>query len=169
METSKKPALLALARVLRDAGVPYAIIGGVALQVHQKEPRTTLDIDLAVLDRAAIPHDALAAADFRFLDRYEHSEIWLASDETPIQFTDDPMLAPAIASAMEIALEGVPLRVIRTIDLLHAKIRAGVDVARRRSKRLQDLVDAEALIEADPTLAQELTAEERAVMAALPE
>ncbi|HVG24417.1 MAG TPA: hypothetical protein VND45_09710 [Thermoanaerobaculia bacterium] len=34
METSKKPALASLARVLQESGVPYAIIGGVALQVH---------------------------------------------------------------------------------------------------------------------------------------
>jgi len=36
---------LALARVLAEAAVPYAIIGGVALQVHHTEPRTTLGID----------------------------------------------------------------------------------------------------------------------------
>ena len=45
MERTKRPALLALARVFAEAGVPYAIIGGIALQVHQSELRTTLDID----------------------------------------------------------------------------------------------------------------------------
>ena len=49
MERTKRPALLALARVFTEAGVPYAIIGGIALQVHQTEPRTTLDIDVAVV------------------------------------------------------------------------------------------------------------------------
>ena len=48
MGTSKRPALLALARVFAATGAPYAIIGGIALQVHQTEPRTTVDIDLAV-------------------------------------------------------------------------------------------------------------------------
>ncbi len=52
MEHTKGPALLALAHVFAEAGVPYAIIGGVALQVHQSEPRTTLDIDVAVIDMA---------------------------------------------------------------------------------------------------------------------
>src|SRR5436305_7491213 len=35
MEQSKKPALLAVGRVLFEAGTPYALIGGLALQVHQ--------------------------------------------------------------------------------------------------------------------------------------
>jgi len=51
LEQSKRPALLALAEVLADAAVPYAIIGGLALQMHQAEPRTTLVIDVAVHDR----------------------------------------------------------------------------------------------------------------------
>ena len=45
METTKRPALVTLARVLAATGTPYAIIGGVALQIHQADPRTTLDID----------------------------------------------------------------------------------------------------------------------------
>jgi hypothetical protein len=55
MERSKDSALLLIGRILTDAGVPYAIIDGVALQAHQPESRTTLDIDLAVVDRASIP------------------------------------------------------------------------------------------------------------------
>lgn len=43
VERSKKPDLLLLGRVLAASGEPYAIIGGVALQVLQVEPRTTLD------------------------------------------------------------------------------------------------------------------------------
>jgi hypothetical protein len=63
----------------------------------------------------------------------------------------------------------VPLRVIRRADLLREKLRAGSDPARRRSKRLQDLADAQALIEADPALAAELTTEQRRVLDRLPE
>jgi hypothetical protein len=42
MEQSKRPALLAVARILAGARVPYAVIGGVALQVLQQEPRTSV-------------------------------------------------------------------------------------------------------------------------------
>lgn len=168
MDHTKQPALLALCRVLADERVPYAIIGGLAVQVHHPEPRTTLDIDIAVLNRATIPREALKVAGFHFGEAFEHSENWTASDGTPVQFSDDPALAPAVMAAGEVLLEGVPLRVIRVEDLLHEKLRAGNDPARRRSKRLQDLADVQALLEARPDLTHALTVEERALLDKLP-
>jgi hypothetical protein len=168
MEQSKKPELLAVCRALFQAGTPYALIGGLALQVHQEEPRTTVDIDLAVLDREAIPQEALESAGFQRTGRFEHSENWRGPEGTPVQFTDDPALAAAVARAEEIDLDGVPLRVIIPADLLHEKLRAAADPARRRSKRLQDFADAQGLLEAYPDLAAGLTAEERAALARLP-
>ena len=168
MEQTKKPALLALGKVLAEAGVPYAIIGGVALQIHQTEPRTTLDIDLALVDRRSIPRAELEAAGFFRTGEFQHSENWLGPEETPVQFTDDPALGPAVIRADEIEIDGVRLRVLRRSDLLHEKLRAATDPARRRSKRLQDMADAESLLEADPGLAAELTPEEKAALDRLP-
>jgi hypothetical protein len=168
MEQSKRPALLSLAKILADAGVAYAVIGGVALQVHQKEPRTTLDIGLAVPDRGLIPRAELEASGFRPTGRFQHSENWVGPGGTPLQFTDDPALSEAIERAEVIDLEGIPLRVIGRADLLREKLRAGTDPARRRSKRMQDLADAQALLESDPALAGGLTAEQRALLDRLP-
>jgi hypothetical protein len=168
MEESKRPALLALGRLLHESRVLYAIIGGLAVQVHQREARTTLDIDIAVIGRESIPRDALITAGFQFHGSFLHSENWVAPGGTPVQFTDDPAFANAIAHAGEIVLEDVPLRVIRAVDLLHEKLRAGNDPARRRSKRLQDLADAAALLEGHPDLARELNAEETALLDQLP-
>ena len=156
METTKKPTLLTLGRLLDESRIPYAIIGGIAVQIHHPDPRTTLDIGLAVLSRSAIPGEALVAAGFRRTGSFEHSENWVAMDGTPVQFTDDPMLAGAVSSAGEVFVDDIRLRVIQVVDLLHEKIRAASDPARRRSKRLQDLADAEALIETNPELAQQL-------------
>jgi hypothetical protein len=164
MESTKKPVLLALARILNEGGAAYAVIGGIAVQVHRREPRTTLDIDLAVLDRAAIPSARLIAAGFRETGRFAHSVNWVGPDGTPVQFTDDPALGAAVARALSIDLDGVPLRVISVGDLLHEKLRAGADPERRRSKRLQDLADAEGLLEDRPALATELRDEERALL-----
>jgi phosphoribosyl 1,2-cyclic phosphodiesterase len=47
-------------------------------------------------------------------------------------------------------------------DHLHAKLRAAADPARRRSKRLQDLADAQSLLEQDPALEAELSDADRA-------
>ena len=168
IERTKCPALLALARVFAAAQVPYAIIDGVALQVHQTEPRTTLDIDVAVTVSAQLPRAQLEAAGFTWTVQFSHSENWVGPDGTPVQFTDDPALAEAIRRAEQIELEDVQLRVIGRVDLLHEKLRAASDPARRRSKRLQDLADAQALLESTPTLAHELRAEERALLDQLP-
>src|SRR5262249_47817491 len=149
---TKQLALVALATVLEGAGLRYAIIGGVALQVHQAEPRTTLDIDLAVPSLDAIPRAALEATGFKRTGSFAHSENWLGPEGVPVQFTDDPLLGPAIERAEEIGLASVRVRVIGLADLLHEKLRAGSDPARRRSKRLQDLADAEALLEQTPAL-----------------
>jgi hypothetical protein len=169
MERSKRPDLLALARILSETAVPYAIIGGVAFQIHQAEPRTTLDIDIAVLASAQIPRAQLEASGFTQTGRFSHSENWMGPGGTPIQFTEDPQLEQAITRSQEIVLEDVRLRVIRRIDLLHEKLRAAADPARRRSKRLQDLADAQALLESDSSLRQELVEEERALLLRLPE
>ena len=167
-ESTKRPELLLLGRILADAGVSYAIVGGVALQVHQAEPRTTLDIDVAVTDRDEIPRQRLAAAGFCETGRFAHPESWMGPDGTPVQFTDDPELLGAVTRAETIDLEGVPLRVIGRGDLMHEKLRAAADPARRRSKRLQDLADAQALLEANPAAAAELSDQEKATLNLLP-
>jgi hypothetical protein len=86
-----------------------------------------------------------------------------------VQFTDDPALADAITRAEDIALEDVHLRVIGRTDLLHEKLRAAADPARRRSKRLQDLADVQALLESTPTLLHELSVAERVLLDQLPQ
>ena len=168
METSKKPDLYALAQILSGARVAYAIIGGIAVQVHQDEPRTTLDIDVVVPERRRLPTAALRSAGFRETGSFEHSDNWQAPGGTPVQFTDDQLLAEAIPRALEIGLEDLRLRVLSAPDLLRAKLRAAADPARRRSKRLQDLADAQALIERDPALADTLSPVERAGLSTLP-
>ena len=84
MERSKEPALLLIGRILAEADVPYAVIGGLALQIHQPEPRTTLDIELAVLSRAAIPRARLEAAGFSRTGQFAHSENWVGPGNTPV-------------------------------------------------------------------------------------
>jgi hypothetical protein len=73
-----------------------------------------------------------------------------------------------VQRATEVRVETFRLRVIEVADLLHEKLRAARDPARRRSKRLQDLADAESLLEQDPRLRAGLTAEEKAQLDDLP-
>ena len=161
MDSSKKPDLLALASILASTGTPYAVIGGVALQIHQAEPRTTLDIDLAVHDVAALPEVALVAAGFSKTGEFAHSTNWRGPGGTPVQFSDDPVFRDAIERSSLSTIDGTPLRVAVPIDLVRAKLRAARDPGRRRSKRIQDLADAVSLIESQPELVAGLTATER--------
>ena len=168
MDTSKRATLVALARVLAETATPYAVIGGIALQVHRAEPRTTLDIDLAVPRLDMIPGDTLLSSGFRRRGRFAHSENWLGPDGVPVQFTEDPALQSALQRASAVELDGVQLRVIGRSDLLHEKLRAGSDPAGRRSKRLQDLVDAQGLVEEEPALRSELSESEQMLLDSLP-
>lgn len=168
LERSKEPDLSLLLGILADRGTDYAVIGGIALQVHQREPRTTLDIDIALLSREDLPREPLLASGFRETGRHEHSDNWVGPEGTPIQFTDDPALAGPVSRAVEVGIGSLRFRVLRVADLLHEKLRAGSDPARRRSKRLQDLADAQSLLEQDPELEGELTPDEKAVLDELP-
>jgi hypothetical protein len=169
MSESKRPALMLLGGVLDRAGTDYEIIGGVALQIYQAEPRTTLDIDVAVAGLDRLPRAELESAGFRRAGVFSHFENWLSPDGVPVQFTDDPALTESLGRVAKIELEGVALRVIDRADLLHEKLRSGSDPARRRSKRLQDLVDAQRLLEEFPELDPVLTDGEREMLESLPD
>ncbi|MCC7105919.1 MAG: hypothetical protein IT307_12315 [Chloroflexi bacterium] len=117
----------------------------------------------------ANPRAALEAAGFSLTGRFQHSENWLGPENVPVQITGDPAVAPAIERAIEIPLHDVRLRVIDRADLLHETLRAGSDPARRRSKRLQNLADAQSLLEEIPALGAALTDRERALLSAPPD
>ena len=168
MERTKEPDLALLIELLAESRVAYAVIGGVALQIHQREPRTTLDIDIALERRSDLPIERLTASGFRRTGSFEHSDNWVGPQGTPIQFTDDPALTDAVERAVDLSIGEHGLRVLRVDDLLHEKLRAGSDPARRRSKRIQDLADAQALIEEHPELEPSLSASERALLDQLP-
>lgn len=161
MEKSKARSLAELARVFEAEKVPYALIGGVAVQLWSAEPRTTLDIDIALLSYDSLPREALTRAGFELEARFEHSENWKGPDGAPVQFTDDPALAVAVRRAEDRSLAGHVLRVAPVVELVRAKLRAAEDPARRRSKRLMDLADACGLAEQHPEVLAQLDEQQR--------
>lgn len=162
--TSKDAAFRELFRILEASGLEYALIGGVAVQLWRREPRTTLDIDVAVKAYESVPRVALEAAGFRMLARHSHSENWAGPGETPVQFSDDPAFTSLIDSAALKSFEGGHVRVASPSALVKEKLRAASDPARRDSKRFQDLTDAKSLAEDHPEVEKELTATERALL-----
>lgn len=161
MTASKDRSLSGLAAVLSAAGTEYAIIGGIAVQVWSDEPRTTLDIDVAVRSYDTLPRAALAAAGFDLRERHDHSENWTGPDGTPVQFSDDAAFSEAIATAVSHPLGGTDLRIAAVPELIRAKLRAARDPGRRRSKRMMDIADAIALAESHPDVLPGLSPAER--------
>lgn len=145
------------ARALRDAtslldalGVPYALVGGVAVGLRSGVPRATIDTDLAVSSRSARSAvvDSLVGAGFTLRGEFTHSVNFLHVSGEPVQIVFDPGFDAMIDRAEPIDLGGITIRVVTTADLIEMKERAARDPARRRSKALRDQADV-ALLRGD--------------------
>jgi len=157
---TKEPALRSLTELMDREGVAYAVIGGLAVQLHSQEPRTTRDIDLAIKTYDDVPASQLRAAGFEHVGRFPHSDNWVApgggpmASRTPVQFSADELMAGAIERARSIAVRGFRLPLVTAADLLQLKLRAAEDPSRRGSKRATDVADILRLVEDHPDLSQ---------------
>ncbi len=155
---SKEKPLRLVAELLEREGVPYALIGGVAVQLHTEEPRSTLDIDLAVPTYADVPRLALLEAGFDHTGRHHHSDNWRAPGagtlklRTAVQFSaEDEGIADAVEHAIVVDLDGgTRLRVATVADLVTLKLAAAEEPTLRPSKREHDVGDVLALLEEHP-------------------
>lgn len=155
---TKEQPLRAVIAVLESTGTAYALIGGVAMQLYSREPRTTLNIDLAVRRFSEIPLDALSKAGFVHEGRHAHSDNWRPPGAAPraqrvaIQFSsEDVGIEAAIDGARAVDAGGFSLRLVAPPDLLVLKFAAAEETTRRPSKRRQDLLDIVTLVEAYPS------------------
>jgi hypothetical protein len=155
---TKEPALRLICALLDRERVAYAVIGGLAVQLHSQEPRTTRDIDLVVKTFDDVPSRPLLAAGFEYAGRFAHSDNWYAPGagpaklRTPVQFSVEEIAAGVVDRATVVMLGAVPLRLVMSADLLLLKLRAAEDPSRRSSKRATDVADILRLVEDDPTL-----------------
>jgi hypothetical protein len=160
-DTKEQPLRL-LMTVLEVEQVPYAVIGGLAVQLYTEEPRTTKDIDVALASYTDLPAPALERAGFEHERRFAHSDNWRAPGpgprrtRTPIQFTVDTLTPPTVARAEVFQVLGGNLRVARLQDLLLLKLEAAGEPARRASKRRSDAADISRLLEEHPELEREV-------------
>jgi hypothetical protein len=140
----------AAATAFREAGVAYALIGGVAVGIRSGVPRATLDVDFAIpttTDRDAASA-ALATHGFRRTGLFAHSMNFVHTSGEPLQLAFDPAFDPMIARAEAVTFGALELFVVTREDLIAMKRLAAADPARRRSKALRDQADI-ALLEGD--------------------
>lgn len=147
---SKSGAIKAAAHALRSAGIPHALIGGLAVGIRSGVPRATLDVHFAVPSSADRPHlvALLVSAGFAFIGEFPHSINFKHESGEPLQLAFDAEFDDMISRAQPFEWDGVTIDVVTRDDLLQMKRRAAADPARRRSKALRDQADI-ALLEGD--------------------
>lgn len=161
-QADKEFTILEVARIFDKAGVPYAIMGGVAVQIHTEEPRTTLDLDIALRSKGDVPTEALLAAGFKHEGAFEFSDNWRAPGPLPrrqrtaVQFSADALTAEAVDHAGTVTLEGVDISVVSPKDLVILKLAAALEPRRRKSKRITDYGDVIRLLEEHPGLEEQI-------------
>ncbi len=153
---TKEGALRGLTETLSKAQTPYALIGGVAVQLYTKEPRTTIDLDVALASYDDLPRAALTAAGFTHEKRFGHSDNWRAPGREPrkqrtaVQFTVDTLTPGTVERAHTLRVRRMRVRVAALEDLVLLKLAAAEEPL--PSKRLSDLRDVLALLEEHPEL-----------------
>jgi predicted nucleotidyltransferase len=136
-------ALVDAAAALSDAGIAFAVIGGIAVGIHSDVPRATQDVDIAVA--SSVPRETIVttmrAAGFEHRGTHEHSENFRHASGEPVQVAIDGSFDTAIDRATSYEIGGASVRVVSKDDLIAMKERAASDPARRPSKALQDRTD----------------------------
>lgn len=161
-QRDKESAILEIVRVFEETRTPYAIMGGVAVQIHTKEPRTTLDLDIALKSKDDIPAEALLAAGFKHEGNFQFSDNWRAPGPAPrkhrtaVQFSADALTAEAVDHAGTVMLGDVELSVVSPKDLVILKLAAATEPRRRKSKRITDYGDVIRLLEEHPGLEEQI-------------
>ena len=156
----KEKVLASLVAVLESAGTPYAVIGGVAMQLYTEEPRTTADLDIALRAHDDLPREKLEAAGFSPDGVHEWSENWRgpAPTGTPrkqrvaVQFSSDHLMVAAVAHAEKASVGRFSFQLATMPDLILLKLAAAEEPKRRTSKKIHDVGDVVRLLEDHPEL-----------------
>ncbi len=142
--------------LLRASGAAHCVIGGLAVNAYA-EPVVSLDLDVVVeADRVEALAAAARAAGMR-VEEHEHSvNLSLEGSDLRVQVQTDPRYQEFLPRAEPRQVLGYSMSVARLEDLLRGKLWAYADDRRRRSKRQKDLADILRLVEAHPTLRDQL-------------
>jgi Nucleotidyl transferase AbiEii toxin, Type IV TA system len=137
---------------LESRGIPWCMIGGLAVNHWAQEPMATADVDLVIaaehIDQAV---SALTSAGF-VENKFEWSVNLKGKSNVSIQISTEEFYREFPSRAVPADVHGVLMRVASLEDTLQGKLAAFSDPSRRPSKRQKDLADIARLIEAHPEL-----------------
>lgn len=144
-----------LIALLMEHGVRYCVVGGLAVNAYA-EPVVSLDLDLAVVADQLPQAEALLRQAFT-VEQFPHSlNVSEPGSDLRVQLQTDPRYAPFVDRATVRDVLGLPLPVACLEDVLQGKVWAALDPDRRPSKRQKDLADIARLLEAYPSLRQQV-------------
>ena len=146
--TGSQNDLALAAQALRERGLPFCLIGGLAVNRYA-EPVVTLDADFALAgqsDAAA----ALRRAGFAVRE-FEHSiNAQLPGSSLRIQITNNSRYGVFPSRAVVGVVFGVEMPVACLADVVQGKLWAVLDPSGRASKRAKDAADIIRLAESHP-------------------
>jgi len=136
---------------LTKIGVDYCVIGGLAVNGYA-EPVVSLDLDIVVVIEDI--DKVCSAVECHFdIERFEHSvNLSSSKSDLRIQLQTDLRYQDFIKRASIHNVLGYEMKIAAVEDVLKGKIWAYLDEQRRKSKRQKDLADIMRLIEAYPSL-----------------
>jgi hypothetical protein len=144
--------------LLQDHGVRFCVIGGQAVNAYV-EPLVSLDLDLAIAVDQIEEVCHLMESHFR-TEMFPHSIHVSAPDSNlRVQFQTDSRYGDFVGRSSIRDVLGLQLPVASVEDVLQGKIWATMNPERRATKRRQDLLDIERLLESYPELRATLPGE----------
>jgi hypothetical protein len=151
----KEDVLQVFLDALSRIGTNYCLIGGLAVNAYA-EPVVSLDLDAVVAARDLEAVCKAVESHFK-IERFAHSvNLSTAKSDLRIQLQTDQRYQDFVPRASARTVLGYPMRVASVEDVLQGKIWAYLDEERRRSKRQKDLADIARLVEAYPSLMEQL-------------
>lgn len=134
---------------LDQAGIPFALVGGLAVG-HHSIPRATKDVDLLVNEEDADRVRQMFTGEYRGGMRdfmlFQHAGVRFDLQVTRLRWHRE-----ALARAQEGVVEGVPIRIVPVRELILFKLIASVE-RRNLGAASQDRTDVVRMIEHNPSL-----------------
>ena len=148
---------------LGEESIRYCAIGGQAVNAYV-EPLVSLDLDLVVAVNQLEEVEKLFANHFQ-LKRFPDSlNVSLEGSDLRVQIQTDPRYANFVQRATEREVLGLVMPVASLEDVMQSKIWTVQDPERHRSKRQKDLADIARIIEAYPSIRQQVPEEVLALL-----
>jgi len=148
--------VLLLIQTLEFAGIPWFVIGGLAVNYWAEEPIATADVDIAIAgDELEKAVELLEAAGFSS-SRHEWTVNLKGRSAISVQISTEPVYLDFPSRSVPADVHGILMRVSSLEDTLQGKILAWRDATRRSSKRQKDFLDIMRLVESHPALSDTL-------------